>query len=227
MSITFPCGCVNDFEPFCGVQMSILKCQHHKSMQREVGELGEEYYRENGAMDDDSIARYTREFEECFGRIEQATDSRCFALEIGSGFSPYIPMIKDAGWFYRAIEPSKWAVQAMRNRYTGPRVEFSNCTWEEFETSPVAGLILSAHSLEHMSNAPKSLAKMSDSLVPGGVLFLIVPNDEDAINPDHYWFFSEETLRHSLESVGLIVESMQSRRRISRESFIYCKARKP
>lgn len=224
MSITFPCGCVNDFEPFCGIQTSIFKCDKHKSMQREIGELGQEYYHELGSAGE--TTPHASEFEECFGVVEPASDMNCLALEIGSGASHYVPMITGAGWFYRAVEPSKWAIDWMRNRYTGQKVEFTHGTWEEFPELPLFGLILSAHSLEHMKDAPKSLVKMANCLRQGGVLYIVVPDDSDGTNPDHYWFFNEPTLRCAVENAGLVVESIQSRRRVPHENFIYCKARK-
>lgn len=89
-------------------------------------------------------------------------------------------------------------------------------------------MILSAHSLEHMIDAPAALEKMAEYLAPGGVLYLIVPHGfDDPVNPDHYWFFDTAALDVTMQGAGLIVESMQVRRRVEHERFIYCKARKP
>lgn len=238
MSITYNCGCVNDFDR--GVLKSILKCDHHKSLQREIGDLGEEYYRENGAMDEEACRRYADEFEDCFGKVEPVNPDRPFALEIGAGASHYVPMITDAGWHYCACEPSRWARRWMLERYGDRRVQFSNATWEEYDRNECLlgdrggtggvwwqyGMILSAHSLEHMIDAPAALEKMAEYLAPGGVLYLILPSDDDPLNPDHYWFFNTFTLDAALDKAGLVVESMVTRRRIERERFIYCKARK-
>lgn len=229
MSITYNCGCVNDFDR--GVMKSILKCDHHKAMQREIGELGEAYYRENGAMDNEACRRYADEFEDCFGKIEPVNRDYPSALEVGAGASHYVPMITDADWLYVACEPSRWARQWMMNRYCDRFIQLNNATWESFNGDDCDfrkfGMILSAHSLEHMIDAPAALEKMAEYLSPSGVLYLIIPCDDDPLNPDHYWFFNTATLDLSLGNAGLIVESMVTRKRIERERFIYCKARKP
>lgn len=230
MSITYPCGCVNDFDR--GVLKSILKCDHHKSMQREIGELGEEYYQENGAMDPEASVRYAAEFEECFGKCEPVNPDCPFALEIGAGASHYVPMITDAEWAYYACEPSRWARQWMMSKYSDRFVRLNNSTWESFSGDTHGGwwkfgMILSAHSLEHMSDAPAALEKMAEYLAPGGVLYLVLPSDDDPLNPDHLWFFSAATLDLSVRMAGLVVEVLDTRQRIERERFIYCKARKP
>lgn len=238
MSITYNCGCVNDFDR--GVMKSILKCDHHKAMRREISELGEAYYQELGSAT--GVPPHVAEFEDCFGKIESVNPDRPFALEIGSGASHYVPMITDAGWHYCACEPSRWARKWMLERYGGRRVQFSNATWEEYDRNECLlgdrggtggvwwqyGMILSAHSLEHMIDAPAALEKMAEYLSPGGVLYLIIPHgSDDPVNPDHYWFFDTAALDVTIQRAGLIVESMQVRRRVEHERFIYCKARKP
>lgn len=239
MSITYNCGCVNDFDDRCGVQKSILKCDHHKSMQREIGDLGESYYQELGSAS--GTPPHVAEFEECFGNVEPANPDRPFALEIGAGASHYVPMIADAGWLYCVCEPSRWARKWLVDNYWHLGVHVTNSTWENFRKDDCVlgdrggtcgerwqyGMILSARSLEHMSDAPSALQKMANFLTPGGVLYIIVPDDTDCVNPDHYWFFNAETLGCSVRSTGLTIESMQVRKRVEHENFIYCKARKP
>lgn len=227
MSITYNCGCVNDFDR--GVMKSILKCDHHKAMQREIGELGEAYYQELGSAT--GVPPHVAEFEDCFGKIEPVNRDYPFALEIGAGASHYVPMITDANWLYVACEPSRWARQWMMNRYCDRFIQLNNATWESFNGDDCEfrkyGMILSAHSLEHMIDAPAALEKMAEYLSPGGVLYLIIPHgSDDPVNPDHYWFFDTAALDVTIQRAGLIVESMQVRRRVEHERFIYCKARK-
>ena len=237
MSITYPCGCVNDFDR--GVLKSILKCDHHKSMQREIGELGEEYYQELGSST--GTPPHVAEFEECFGKCEPVDRDRPFALEIGAGASHYVPMITDAGWFYCACEPSRWARKWMLERYGDRQIQLSNRAWEHYDHNDCVlgdrggsgsqwwqyGMILAAHSLEHMVDAPAALEKMAEYLAPGGVLYIIVPDDSDPVNPDHLWFFNTATLDLSIRRAGLVVEVLVTRQRVEHEKFIYCKARKP
>lgn len=218
---------MNDFDR--GVMKSILKCDHHKAMQREIGELGEAYYQELGSAT--GVPPHVAEFEDCFGKIEPVNRDYPFALEIGAGASHYVPMITDANWLYVACEPSRWARQWMMNRYCDRFIQLNNATWESFNGDDCEfrkyGMILSAHSLEHMIDAPAALEKMAEYLSPGGVLYLIIPHgSDDPVNPDHYWFFDTAALDVTIQRAGLIVESMQVRRRVEHERFIYCKARK-
>lgn len=241
MSITYNCGCVNDFDDRYGVLKSILKCDHHKSLQREIGELGEAYYQELGSAT--GVPPHVSEFEDCFGRVEPVKTGSPFALEIGAGASHYVPMITDAGWYYCASEPSRWARKWMLDRYCDRHIQLSSSPWEEYDRNADCllgdrgchggngwqyGMILSAHSLEHMIDAPAALEKMAEYLAPGGVLYAIIPDGgDDPTNPDHLWFFDPAGLEESMQRAGLVVESMQVRRRVEHERFIYCKARKP
>lgn len=227
-SISYECGCVNEIDDRCGAQRCVLKCDRHKAMQREIGDLGEDYYRENGVLDAEAPSRYRQQFEECLGVIERPTDN-CDALEIGSGASRYVPMITESGWTYHACEPSRWARQWMVDQYGVDDVRLSNATWEEYGTEHPRqfGLLFSAHSLEHMADAPAAVEKMGRFLAPGGVLYLTLPNDDDATNPDHIWFFNRITLSRCIRAAGLEVEAMAMRKHIDREHFMYFKARKP
>ena len=71
------------------------------------------------------------------------------------------------------------------------------------------------------------IRKMAAYLDHGGELWIIVPDDSDPVNPDHLWFFTEATLRSTIEAAGLEVVRMAKRKYIERENFIYCRARKP
>jgi len=82
-----PCGCVNMIDEPTGAIKNLLKCDHHKAMQRPVEDLDEAYYRELGALDADSRERYRAEFVDGFGQLPEA-DGIADALEIGGGFSP-------------------------------------------------------------------------------------------------------------------------------------------
>ena len=179
-------------------------------MQREIGELGEEYYQELGSST--GTPPHVAEFEECFGKCEPVNPDCPFALEIGAGASHYVPMITDAEWAYYACEPSRWARQWMMSKYSDRFVRLNNSTWESFRGDTHGGwwkfgMILAAHSLEHMDDAPAALEKMAEYLAPGGVLYIIVPHGyDDPVNPDHLWFFSTSTLHTSLNVARLVIE---------------------
>lgn len=226
--MTHPCGCVNGIDHRCGAIKSLLKCEHHKSKQRQVGLLGEDYYRELGALDADAPIRYRSEFEECFGELPQAEQHNRMALEIGGGASPYVPMIAEKRYRYHGIEPSVWAVDWMWTTHPDCIDHMWTVTWDEAYLFPENrfSLILSAHSLEYMADAPTALQKMSDYLAPGGRLYIICPDDTDLVNEDHLWFFNRITLARAVENAGLKVHTVKSAKRIERERFLYCCASK-
>lgn len=225
---THRCGCVTEIEPVCGAQISVTKCSHHLAAQREIGALGEDYYRELGALNEGARQNYEREFVDGFGELPQA-GGISDVLEIGGGASPYIPMFHSKGYRYFGIEPSTWACRWTMEMYRNQVHEMKAMVWE----NPLPSLchpfdvILCAHALEHMHDAPAALKKMANHLLPGGTLYILVPDDTDLVNPDHLWFFNTTSLGKAMSLAGLAVESMQVRRRVPHENFIYCKARKP
>lgn len=240
-----PCGCVNEIDQRCGAIKSLLKCGIHKAMQRAPEDLGEDYYRELGKPDPGFIPPHVAEFEECFGKLPRPETENDWALEIGAGASRYVPMITDAGWKYAAVEPSPWARRWISEQYGDRFIQTTGSTWEMYASdvdcllgdrggtiypdrswSWKYGMILAAHSLEHMRDAPEMIQKMSDFLIPGGMLFIVIPDDQDQCNPDHEYFFSRISLRRAIEQCGMTVEIMEMRKRVPHESFIYCMARK-
>jgi len=78
-----------------------------------------------------------------------------------------------------------------------------------------------------MKDAPAAVKKMANHLMPGGMLYILVPDDTDLTNPDHLWFFNRVSLARVMALAGLEVESIVLRQRVPHEQFIYCKAKKP
>ena len=78
-----------------------------------------------------------------------------------------------------------------------------------------------------MADAPAAIRKCAEILAPGGQLWLIVPNDDDPLNPDHTWYFSEHSLRSVVASAGLEGVTISTYQRIERERFLYLRAVKP
>lgn len=214
------CDCHVQADPATGVLRGYTKCRHHvRALLKEMRDE-QVHYASLGAMDHPDA--YITEFTECFGPL--ATVDGGAALEIGAGTSPYIPMLQDCGYTYTAVESSPFAAAWLRQQ---PAVEVIEQDWEQMHQRLPVSLILAAHCIEHMRDAPLAVQQMANVLVPGGLLYIIVPNDEDLCNPDHWWFFTEASLRATVERAGLQVKTITSRRRIERESFIYCQAVKP
>jgi SAM-dependent methyltransferase len=224
--IPYKCGCLNTVHAPSGVTRCFRKCPRHQAMARSPETLDEAYYTELGVLKDGKIVadHYVRQLIEALGLMPLSFDSETeFALEIGCGISPYAIEIEDREWLYHCIEPSSFAVQWMSEHLE------VLCTRGSFENYPDVecfGFILAAHVFEHLDDAPGAIAKCFDLLEPDGWLWLIVPDDSDPTNPDHQWFFTEQTLRRCLEAVGFNVDRLVMRKYIERENFIYCAARK-
>jgi len=225
MNISYSCGCVNTIDEISTALKSKSKCRQHLESQREVGALDARYYRELGAIDENNLPLshiYIKEFKECLGSLPIYRGENPRALEIGCGCSMYAPMYMESGYSYIGVEPSKWAAEWMKLTHECSVIEGS---FEDilFERSSFAA-VLAAHSLEHMKDAPAVVKKVYDILAVRGRFDIIIPNDEDPLNPDHLWFFNMTTLRTLLYRSGFVVNTMVQRKRIERESFIYCTA---
>jgi SAM-dependent methyltransferase len=128
------------------------------------------------------------------------------------------------------ISPAQqWAIQIEVTNYCGASPgcvcgKCSNCSrftvhradWTEWEPPYPYDAITGNHVLEHFLDAPAALEKMVASLAPGGKLYLELPaqlfddgtSNERAWpnglhNHDHWWHFSERTLRTWFENLGL------------------------
>lgn len=212
-----------------GVTKSIKKCGPHSTQRLAPGERDEAYYRSFTAMVGDfpDEATYAAELEEGIGLLPPPPcEDRRYAVEVGPGMSPYVNLIREAGYEYAAIEPSAWACDWLRKTY-------SVYAWQgeverfvtEADMSDV-GLVLMAHVLEHVVDAPTLLRDIGADLRPGSHMVIIVPDDEDQVNPDHLWFFTPASLRGCLDAAGMEVVRLTALRRIPRETFIYALAEK-
>ncbi len=215
------CACRAEIDSASGVLRSVAKCSKHAVMRRDPATLDEAYYRELGALDPANPPPHVEELTEALGPLPRVWP-RKEALEIGAGASHYVKAIRRAGFCYTAIDPSEWAVGWLCDTYN------ANALWGTIED--VEGqfdLILAAHVLEHLEDAPAGIVRCAELLAPGGELWVIVPDDSDLCNPDHLYFFDQNTLRRCIERAGLTVLKMAMRRRVERENFIYCRAQKP
>jgi SAM-dependent methyltransferase len=235
--IAYPCGCVLARMPPFGVLRSVCKCRTHRAGARDPAGLDGAYYAELGVIDAEGRQLPTAHVAELtealgplpggHGRFPGREDLPGIAVEIGCGASPYCRAILDAGWFYIGVERSRWAVEFMRTICPLPHGGIHEGPFEEMEEQPHSGLILAAHVLEHMDDAPGAIDKCARILAPGGELWVVVPDDSDPFNPDHLWLFTPETLAACLAGAGLTVEALEVRRYVAHERFIYMRARKP
>lgn len=233
--IRYACGCFNEISEPHGVLRSVSKCAHHASCYRDPERLGVEYFIENGVLDKDGKTvldrHYIDELFEALGPFPTGptvsvlgNSIKLLAMEVGCGISPYAGELQRRNWNYIGIEPCRFAAEWMKQHYNVP---IHACGLEQFEYYNMTRFLLAAHCLEHMKHAPWAIMRCAEILLPQGEFWIIVPDDSDPLNPDHRYFFSTTTLARCLEANKLVVEKMVVRKRIERENFIYCVARKP
>jgi SAM-dependent methyltransferase len=222
-----PCGCSDAIDPLSGVRRSTGKCNEHLRHRRDPKTLDAAYYARHGLVGpggEEIPTPHADELREALGPFPARGEGSPYALEIGCGPSPYLPAIREADWCYTGIDVSRWAVRWMQDHYAAA----ASCIgFDELGQDAACGLILAAHVLEHLPDAPAAVAKCARLLAPGGELWVVVPDDTDPLNPDHDWFFTPATLNSCLGDAGLVVGRMAVRRPAPPEWFIYCLARKP
>lgn len=216
MAVTFlKCRCCVEVQTF-GARRAVAKCFTHVQASINHRE-GPEYYAECAGHN------HVQEFINGFGgEIEPGNGKKL--LEIGCGISSYVDMVKQKGYIYSGIDTSEYAVNKMRE--SGHDVHQIGATDEAIcRFSP--DVILAPHILEHLQDAPQALRMWVGMLPRGGRLYLIIPDDTDLCNPDHWWFFNEMAIRQYLQHAGMQIESSKMKRVVKHENFIYVKVRKP
>jgi SAM-dependent methyltransferase len=219
------CGCAYKAHEPTGAMQRFNRCDSHQQSYRDPRWLAHDYYQELINLDaTDSIANsnHVSEMVDALGPFPKSgTNPRC--LEIGCGTSPYVGTLRLAGWQYVGLDISDWAIH-WNATYWGAHVVHAD--FEGWSNSWTYGLILSAHSLEHMRDAPGAMVKIAGFLDRGGTVLILVPDDRDPANPDHLWLFNESSLQKTVELAGLRVEKMVRKSIVKREDFLYCTARK-
>lgn len=120
-------------------------------------------------------------------------------IEIGAGIGRLIPILLPRAVSYLAVEPNPWAAEYIRQAY-GPAAEVFLGTWEQ-AIGAGADTILAVHCLEHLRDADTQFVRMAESAEKR--LTILVPDATDLHNPDHWWFFSAETLEQWFRAAGL------------------------
>lgn len=225
--ISYHCGCVNEEVLPSKVMRCVHKCVTHQKRYNDPASLDQRYYEGLGTINNGVLAEmpHVGELEEALGPLPTHRK----VLEVGCGVSPYCEALLAKGCKYHAIEPSMWAAGYMRKTHDVV-VMNGSLEWAHSHLR-IQGtkydVVLSAHSLEHMPDAPKALSLMANLLVKDGLLYLVVPDDTDPLNPDHLWFFNSDSLHRAVSAVGLIVKRLKIRQYTPKENFLYCLAEKP
>lgn len=211
--VRHPCGCVNDLDA-CGVTKCVSKCADHVTwaLAHPSGSL--QNYVEMGCLRNGipQNAVYIHEFEDGFGELEEGNGRS--VLEVGCGLGMCVPLFLRKGWRYFGHDISQFAAHWVSSNYD-VFCEYGPLDYKDFD------LVFASHVLEHMPDAPQSLERMYNALNPGGRAYILVPDDTDQTNPDHWWFFTESSLTSLLCKTGFSEVKTQLRRRVLHEQFIY------
>ena len=218
----YDCGCVNELDEASGLTKSVSKCPFH--LDHQFSDCDFAYYKELNCFDANGIPQnkgYIAEFLTALNELKNRPhELPCFALEIGCGPGMYVPLFLKWGWHYEGLDRSGFACDWIRNTFD---VTSHFTTWEDFRTEHPYDVIFAAHAFEHMRDAPAMLRKAYEL---GNELWLILPDDQDPVNPDHLWFFNQRTLHAFLEKIGYRNVRSIVRRIVKQEKFIYCVAEK-
>jgi 2-polyprenyl-3-methyl-5-hydroxy-6-metoxy-1,4-benzoquinol methylase len=212
------CGCLY-FRHSSGSLVRGKRCQLHTAKHPVQNRFVEKHYRNMGVLDEAS--GHVCEFVEHFGPLPKASPGERL-LEVGAGVSPYIKMVTDAGYQYHGTDSSEFACKMNAERHGVP---MACCSFDDYASDAPFDANITAHFLEHVQ-ADKALKKIHDLLVPGGTLYLLIPDDEDLDNQDHVWFFSRESAIALLTECGFEVTSAQVAKIVQHESFMYFVAKK-
>lgn len=219
MRTIYSCGCVNEVHE-SGVMRCIYKCLDH-IMCISNQATGLKYYMECGSVTEDGLPRpdaYIAELKQGFGpRLGNLLPGRL--LEIGCGASPYVQYWLDRGFDYFGIDPDPWATSWVHTTY-----QVATCAiyFEKMaESSLKYSVIFSAHAFEHMRDSPAMLQKAYDMLEVGGSIVLVLPDDTDKTNPDHYWFFNASNLGALLRRIGFQDVAVNVLSIVPKENFLY------
>lgn len=146
-------------------------------------------------------------------------------LDFGAGWGFFLAEARNAGWDTAGVEPlpghALYAREELGLDVIPDVLRPDTFPSESFD------VVTSLQVFEHLDDPAAELAKIVEVLRPGGLLALEVPSIDTPLLklargkhrhfvPDHYWFFTPETLqrfvtRHDLETI----ESYHPTRRLS------------
>lgn len=211
--IVLRCGCRLDRHDQTWALYCTFKCKSHRRIQNTTTHLAQDYYHE---LQGDDKTIHIGQFIENFGELQQVESDS--VLEIGAGTSQYVPMFLSKGYTYAAVEPSVYAADWINSKYG---VTVHNTAFESFKTDKQYDIVFSAHCLEHFKNAIAELHHMKRLLKPNGLLYVLIPDDSDLSNSDHYWFFNTSSISEAFELLDMEVVSIKLNRYVPKENFIY------
>jgi len=175
-------------------------------------------YGRNFRRDDPVVRTFVRHI----ATLGQLTGGRRL-LDVGVGTGLFLHLAREAGWDASGVDICAEAARGAEAEFGLP------VTVGDFESAPLGGgydAITMADVLEHTRNPRDFLARARELLVPGGVLYVAVPNHRSLVFatadrlgrlpgargivdrlyvPNHYYYFTPATLTRLLREVGFAV----------------------
>ncbi len=140
-------------------------------------------------------------------------------LEIGSATGSFLEAAQSMDWEVTGIEPSKWAVKYAKDEHN---ISIHQGILKEhlFKKHSFDAVVL-IDVIEHVDSPRQILTRAKDLLKDDGVLVLVTPNIKSLlakvlkekwwhIRPDHLYYFSYQTLKLLVESLGLRIVRKES-----------------
>jgi 2-polyprenyl-3-methyl-5-hydroxy-6-metoxy-1,4-benzoquinol methylase len=136
-------------------------------------------------------------------------------LEVGSATGEFVHVAERAGFSVTGLETSQWAAKASRD-LTSSVVCADPEEWLPQQNGRYDAVAV-FHTLEHVHEPEPFLRSLSKALVPGGRIFLEVPNGRarDLVDgekwlgarlPDHVLHYRDVDLERLCRSAGVVVE---------------------
>lgn len=157
-------------------------------------------------------------FDERLEVVEQLTGKTGRAIDVGCGPGIFLDVARARGWEALGIEPSTAAARHVAQR--GHKVICDFFSDEIARQSTPADMIHLGHVLEHIPEPGKLLSRVRQTLAPGGVALIVVPNDYSALQasakaalgkppwwvapPHHLNYFDRKSLEALASAAGLL-----------------------
>jgi 2-polyprenyl-3-methyl-5-hydroxy-6-metoxy-1,4-benzoquinol methylase len=143
-------------------------------------------------------------------------------LDVGCSSGIFAGVAQARGWEVVGVDPSTWAIARARARCPG--AVFESRPLHELRFSPDRFDVITLWDvLEHVSAPVELLQRLKGWLVPGGWLFLSLPNADSMaarlmgkrwilLLREHLWYFAPSTIGRLLAEVGFSLINHRSKR---------------
>jgi SAM-dependent methyltransferase len=148
-------------------------------------------------------------------------------LDFGAGWGQFVQVAGESGWDATGIEPTPGRALHAREAL-GLDVRTATLTPGLFPEEHFDAVV-SLQVFEHLEDPAAEIDRIASVLRPGGILAIEVPSIASPLvrlmggahrhfNPDHFWFFSPDTLQRFVTDHGFsVLECSSPTRRLSVE----------